>query len=119
MGPAAWMGVHVLLFPVALAYVTACLALTTPSLDEALWRWAVLGAIPSIAFLLPEPIGGDGGLALPFTPPLLVLILVINGATPELVRGAWISLGLETVGIGASLFILNRFLRQWTVGEKD
>jgi hypothetical protein len=119
MGPATWMAIHVLLFPVALAYVTACLALTTPSLGEALWRWAVLGAIPSIAFLMPEPIGGDGGLSLPFTPPLLVLILVIKGATPELIRGAWISLGLEAVGIGASLFILNRYLRRWTVGEKD
>ncbi len=119
MGPATWMAVHVVLFPVALAYVTACLALTTPSLGEALWRWAVLGAIPAVAFWLPEPIGGDGGVMLPFAPPLLVLVLVLKGATPELIRGAWISLGLEAVGIAASLFILNRYLRQWTVGEKD
>jgi hypothetical protein len=119
MGPAVWMAIHVLLFPVALAYATACLALTTPSLGEALSRWAILGAIPSLAFLMPQPIGGEGGLALPFTPPLLVLILVMKGATPELIRGAWTSLGLEAIGIGASLFILNQFLRRWTVGEKD
>jgi hypothetical protein len=114
-----WMALHVLVFPVALAFVSATLALTTPTLGEALLRWAVLGAIPTLATVLPPPIGGASGVALPFTPPLLVLILVLNGPTPDLLRAAWTALGLEVFGIAASLIILKLFLRRWTVGEKD
>jgi len=114
-----WMALHVITFPVALACVTATLALTTPTLGEAISRWAVLGAIPAIATILPPPIGGFGGLALPFSPPLLVLFLVTHGPVPELVRGAWVSLALEVVGLIASLFILRFYLRRWTVGETD
>jgi hypothetical protein len=116
---ALWMSLHVLVFPVALAFVSATLALTTPTLAEALYRWAILGAIPTLAIVLPYPIGGHGGLALPFTPPLVVLLIVIHGATPELVRAAWISLGLEIFGISMGLLILSLFLRRWTVGERD
>jgi len=116
---ALWMALHVLVFPVTLAFVCATLALTTPTVGEALYRWGVLGAIPTLATLLPAPLGGLGGISLPFTPPLLVLLLVIFGATPELIRGAWISLGLELFGIAASLLILGYCLRRWTVGEKD
>jgi hypothetical protein len=58
-------------------------------------------------------------LALPCSPPLLVLILVVKGPSEELIRGAWISLGLEIFGICAALLILTLFLRQWTVGEKE
>jgi len=116
---ALWLSLHVLLFPVALAFVSATLALTTPTVGEALFRWAVLGAIPTLAFVLPPPIGGEGGLALPFSPPFLVLILVLNGPSPELIRGAWVSLGLEVFGIVASLLILGLLLRRWTVGERD
>jgi len=116
---ALWLSLHVLLFPVALAFVSATLALTTPTVGEALFRWAVLGAIPTIAFVLPPPIGGEGGLALPFSPPFLVLLLVLNGPSPELIRGAWISLGLELFGIITSLLILGLLLRRWTVGERD
>ena len=75
--------------------------------------------IPSIATILPYPIGGTAGLALPFTPPLLVLMLVLNGPTPELIRSAWTALGLEIFGTTAALFILAFFLRRWTVGEQD
>lgn len=116
---ALWLALHVLLFPVALAFVSATLALTTPTLGEAIFRWAVLGAIPTFGYVLPPPIGGDGGLALPCSPPLLVLILVVKGPSEELIRGAWISLGLEIFGICAALLILTLFLRQWTVGEKE
>jgi hypothetical protein len=116
---ALWMALHVTVFPVALACVSATLALTTPTLSEALYRWAILGAIPSIATILPYPIGGTAGLALPFTPPLLVLMLVLNGPTPELIRSAWTALGLEIFGTMAALFILAFFLRRWTVGEQD
>jgi hypothetical protein len=114
-----WMALHVLVFPVALACVAATLALTTSSLGEALYRWAVLGAIPTLATLLPPPLGGETGMAVSFSPPLLVLILVVTGPTPGLVRAAWISLGLEIAGIFGSLLILALFLRSWTVGEKD
>lgn len=116
---ALWMALHVLAFPVTLAFVSATLALTTPTVGEALYRWAVLGAIPTLATLLPFPVGGPAGLAVPFTPPLLVLLLVIFGPTPELLRGAWISLGLEVFGIVVSMTVLTLFLRRWTVGEKD
>jgi hypothetical protein len=116
---ALWLALHVLLFPVALAFVSATLALTTPTVGEALFRWAVLGAIPTFGFVLPPPIGGEGGLALPFSPPMLVLVLVINGPSDELIRGAWIGLGLEIVGIVVSLLILGLLLRTWTVGERD
>jgi hypothetical protein len=116
---ALWMALHVLVFPITLACVCATLALTTPTVAEALYRWGVLGAIPTLASMLPSPLGGPGGLALPFTPPLLVLMLVIYGPIPELVRGAWISLGLEVFGIAVSLLILASCLRRWTVGEKD
>lgn len=116
---ALWLSLHVLLFPVTLAFVSATLALTTPTVGEAIFRWAVLGAIPTLAFVLPPPIGGEGGLALPFSPPFLVLILVLRGPSPELIRGAWISLGLEVFGILASLLILGLLLRRWTVGERD
>lgn len=116
---ALWLALHVLLFPVALAFVSATLALTTPTVGEALFRWAVLGAIPTLGYVLPPPIGGDGGFALPFSPPMLMLILVVTGPSPELIRGAGVSLGLELFGICASLLILVLFLRRWTVGEKD
>jgi hypothetical protein len=116
---ALWMALHVTVFPVALACVSATLALTTPTLSEALYRWGILGAIPSIATILPSPIGGTAGLALPFTPPLLVLMLVLNGPTPELIRSAWTALGLEIFGTAAALVILSFFLRRWTVGERD
>lgn len=117
--PALWMAIHVLIFPVALACVSAVLALSTPNVSESLYRWAVLGAIPALATALPPPVGGDSGIALPFSPPLLVLILVLTGPTPGLIRGAWVSLGLEVFGIIASLLILTFLLRRWTVGEKD
>jgi hypothetical protein len=116
---ALWMALHVLVFPVTLACVSATLALTTANLGDALFRWAVLGAIPTLAFVLPPPIGGLGGISVPFTPPFLVFLLVLNGPVPELLRGAWISLGLEIFGIGASLLILDLYLRRWTVGERD
>ncbi|MFN3651057.1 MAG: hypothetical protein ACK47B_15895 [Armatimonadota bacterium] len=114
-----WMALHVLIFPSALACLSAVLALSTPTLEEALYRWAVLGAIPTLATMLPPPIGGASGLALPFTPPLLALLLVLHGPTPELVRSSWISLGLQIFGTVASLLILKLLLRRWTVGEKD
>jgi hypothetical protein len=114
-----WMALHVLVFPVALACVSATLALTTPTLGEAIFRWAVLGAIPTLATVLPPPIGGAGGWTLPFTPPLLVLLVALNGPTPDLLRGAWAALGLEVIGIAGSLLILTLFLRRWTVGERD
>lgn len=116
---ALWLSLHVVLFPVTLAFVSATLALTTPTVGEALFRWAVLGAIPTLAFVLPPPIGGEGGWALPFSPPFLVLVLVLSGPSPELIRGAWISLGLEVFGIITSLLILGLLLRRWTVGERD
>jgi hypothetical protein len=116
---ALWLSLHVLLFPVTLAFVSATLALTTPTVGEALFRWAVLGAIPTLAFVLPPPIGGEGGWALPFSPPFLVLVLVLNGPSPELIHGAWVSLGLELFGIITSLLILGLLLRRWTVGERD
>ena len=116
---ALWMSLHVLLFPVVLAVVSATLALTTPTLGEALYRWAVLGAIPTLATVLPYPIGGHAGIALPFTPPLLVLLIVVHGPTPDLVRAAWIALGLELAGLVGSLLILGFLLRRWTVGERD
>ncbi|HEU4753010.1 MAG TPA: hypothetical protein VFU47_07865 [Armatimonadota bacterium] len=119
MEVALWMALHVTIFPIALACVSATLALTTPTLGEALYRWAILGAIPSLAVILPYPIGGNGGMALPFTPPLLVLMLVLNGPTPELIRGAWIALGLEVFGTAGALLILSFLLRGWTVGERD
>lgn len=114
-----WMALHVLVFPVALAFVSATLALTTPTVGEAISRWIVLGALPTVATLLPYPVGGESGLALPFSPPLLVLVLVIAGPSPALIRGAWISLGLEILGIVASLVIMTLWLRRWTVGERD
>jgi hypothetical protein len=114
-----WMALHVLLFPVVLAFVCATLSLTTPTVGEALYRWAVLGAIPTLASALPPPIGGGEGIAAPFSPPVMVLFLVMNHPTPALVRGAWISLGLEVVGIIASLAFLALYLRRWTVIETD
>jgi hypothetical protein len=116
---ALWMSVHVLVFPVALAFVSACLALTTPTLAESLLRWAVLGAIPTLATILPPPVGGETGFALPLTPPLLVLILVARGPIPALIRACWIALGLEVFGIAVALVVLAVFLRPLTVGEKD
>jgi len=115
---ALWMALHVLLFPVVLACVAAALALTTPTLAEALYRWAVFGAIPAAGALLPPPIGGEAGLALPFSPPLLVLLLVVRGTTPALLRGAAISLALEVAGFAAALLILHFLLRRLTVGER-
>jgi len=115
---ALWMGLHVMVFPVALAFVSACLALTTPTVGEALYRWAILGAIPAVLTALPPPIGGAGGLAIPFNPPLLVLMLVLDGPTPGLIRGAWIALGLEVAGILTALLVLGVFLRRLTVGER-
>lgn len=114
-----WMALHVLVFPVSLAAIASVLALTTETVSEALYRWAVLGAVPLACWILPHPIGGGAGLALPFSPPLLVLLLVLEGATPELVRAAWTSLGLELLAIGAAGLLLYWFLRQWSVGEKD
>lgn len=116
---ALWMGLHAMVFPVALAFVSACLALTTPTLGEALFRWAVLGAIPTLATALPPPVGGETGLALPLTPPLLVLVLVARGPTPALIQHCWTALGLELLGIGIALVVLGVFLRPLTVGEKD
>ena len=114
---AAWMALHVLTFPITLAFVSAVLALTTPSMGEAVWRWAVLGALPAILVVLPWPLGGLGGVALPFSPPLLVLLMNLYGPEPELIRAAWISLALQVGGIEASLWILSTYLRRWTVGE--
>jgi hypothetical protein len=116
---ALWMALHVLVFPVALAFVSACLALTTPTVGEALYRWSILGAIPAALTALPPPLGGESGLAVPFNPPLLVLMLVLNGPSPALIRGAWIALGLEVAGILIALLILGVFLRRLTVGERD
>lgn len=116
---ALWMGIHLVVFPVALACVSATLALTTPTVGEALYRWMVLGAIPTLASWLPYPIGTTAGIALPCSPPLLVLWLAVSGPSQALHRGAWIAFGLEIVGICASLLILGLFLRNWTVGEKD
>lgn len=116
---ATWMALHVLLFPVVLAFVSATLALATPTVGEALYRWAVLGAIPTLATALPPPLGGGDGLAAPFSPPVMVLFLVLSEPTPELVRGAWISLGLELAGLAGGLLVLARYLRAWTVSEKD
>ena len=117
--PALWMALHVMIFPVALSCVAAVMALTTPTLAEALWRWAIMGAIPTLASVLPEPIGGENGWALPFSPPLLALVMVVRGATPALVRAAYLSLGLEVVGIVGSLLVFTLLLRQLTVGERD
>lgn len=114
-----WMAIHVLLFPVVLAVVSATLALTTPTVGEALYRWAVLGAIPTLATVLPPPIGGGGGIAAPFSPPVMVLFLVLNRPSPELFRGAWISLILELIGLIGSLCLLTVCLRGWTVANAD
>jgi hypothetical protein len=114
-----WMALHVIAFPVALACVTATLALSTPTVGEALYRWAVLGAIPTVAWLLPPPIGGDDGLALPFSPPLLVLLLVAKGPNPALLQGAWVSFALEVIGVVSAFVIFHLYLREWTVGERD
>jgi hypothetical protein len=114
-----WTALHVVLFPLSLAGVAAALALTTPTVSEALYRWLILGAIPTVATFLPHPVGGDAGIALPFIPPLLVLLLVIQGPEPALIRGAWIALGLEVTGILGALLILGLLLRRWTVGERD
>lgn len=119
LDPSLWMALHVLIFPVALACVSAALALSTPTLAEALWRWAVLGAIPTLASVLPEPIGGENGWCLPFSPPLLALVMVFHGATPGLVRSSVGSLGLDFLGIAGSLLILGLMLRPLTVGERD
>ncbi len=119
MQSALWMSLHVLTFPVALAFVSATLALTTPTLGEALYRWAFLGALPTLASVLPYPIGGEAGFALPFTPPLLVLLVVLEGPTPDLIRSCWVSLILQILGSLTALVILSRGLRHWTVGEKD
>jgi hypothetical protein len=116
---ALWMGLHVIVFPIALAGVSAVLALTRKNLEETIFWWAFLGAIPTLATILPAPIGGEGGWALPFSPPLLALLIVIEGPTAALVRGAWISFGLEVVGILGSLAVLGLYLREWTVGEHD
>lgn len=116
---ALWMALHVITFPVALAFVSAVLSLTTPTLAESLLRWAVLGAIPTLATVLPWPIGGEAGMALPFSPPLLVLLIALEGPKAELVRGAWTSLGLEIFGVAGALLILHFLLRRWTVGERD
>jgi hypothetical protein len=118
METARWMALHVMLFPLTLACIAATLALSTPTVAEALYRWALLGALFSAAAALPPPVGGLEGAALPFSPPLLVLMLVAHGPLPELIRGAWIALGLEVVGIAGSLFILSHFLRRWTSGER-
>jgi hypothetical protein len=114
-----WMALHVLLFPVVLASISATLALTTPTVGEALYRWAVLGAIPTLATILPPPIGGGGGVVAPFSPPVMVLFLVLNRPSPELYRGAWISLLLEVLGLAASFVLLTRYLRRWTAAETD
>jgi len=116
--PAYWTALHVLLFPVALAFVSAVLALTTPSLGEAIWRWLVLGSLPAIATVLPPPLGGLGGWSLPLSPPLLVLLINVYGPAPELVRAAWVALALEGIGVAGALWILARYLRRWTVGER-
>ncbi len=116
--PSCWLALHALVFPPALACVSAALALTTPTVAEALFRWAVLGAIPALATLLPPPIGGEGGLALPFSPPLLSVWLAA-APSPVLLHHAWTSLGLEVAGIVGALLILGAFLRRWTVGERD
>lgn len=113
-----WMALHVLVFPVALAFASATLALTTPTIGEAISRWAVLGAIPTFAYLLPPPIGGDSGIALPISPPLMVLVLVAHGPTSELIAACWAALALEIFGVMLALLILGYFLRRWTVGEK-
>jgi hypothetical protein len=114
-----WMALHVLLFPIVLAFVSATLALTTPTVAEALYRWAVLGAIPTLATALPPPIGGGEGIAAPFSPPMMVLFLVLNRTTPELYRGAWISLGLEIAGLLGSFILLTLYLRRWTISTTD
>jgi len=119
MEGALWMALHVLVFPVVLSCVSAVLALTTPTLEGALYWWAVLGAIPTLLTALPYPLGGEAGLALPLTPPLLALLLVSVGPTPDLIRASWISLGIQLVGMTAALLILGFCLRQWTVGERD
>jgi hypothetical protein len=116
---ALWMALHVLCFPVALAFITAALALTTPTLGEALYRWTIFGATPTLAWMLPPPIGGDGGLALPFSPPLVALLLAAEGPSTELIRASWISLGLEGAGVLGALVIFQLWLRAWTVGERD
>jgi hypothetical protein len=117
--PALWMAIHVMIFPVVLASVSAVLALTTPTIEEAIYRWAVLGAIPTLAYFLPAPIGGEAGMALPFSPPLLALLLVVEGPTRDLVQSSWVSLGFEVFGTILALLILSFRLRRWTVGEKD
>jgi hypothetical protein len=117
--PALWMALHVLVFPVALSCVSAVMAITTPTLAEALWRWAIMGAIPTLAFVLPEPVGGENGIALPFSPPLLALVMVLRGATPGLVHASYVSLGLEAAGIAGSLAVFGLLLRRMIVGERD
>lgn len=112
-----WFALHVLLFPVVLAFVSATLALTTPTVGEALYRWAILGAIPTLATALPPPVGGGAGLAAPFSPPVMVLFLVLSEPSAALIRGAWISLGLEAVGLLGGLAVLALFLRRWTLDE--
>jgi len=114
-----WMALHVLLFPIVLAFVSATLALTTPTVAEALYRWAVLGAIPTLATALPPPIGGGEGIAAPFSPPMMVLFLVLNRPSPALYHGAWISLALEVVGLVGSFALLTLYLRRWTASEAD
>jgi hypothetical protein len=116
---ALWMALHVMIFPVALACVSAVLSLTTETVEDALYRWAVLGAIPTLATALPYPIGSQSGLALPFSPPLVALLLVLEGPSRELIRASWISLGCEVLGIAVSLLVLRLALRRWTVGERD
>lgn len=119
MEASLWMALHVLVFPVSLAFVSATLTLTTPSLAEALYRWAILGAIPTLATALPPPIGGEAGLAMPATPPLLALLIVVEGPTHALVRASFIALGLEILGVVLSIAVMHWFLRRITVGERD
>lgn len=113
-----WMALHVAVFPVALAFVSATLALNTPTIGEALLRWAVLGAIPTFAYLLPPPIGGDAGIALPLSPPLLMLVVIAHGLTSPLLAACWAALALEILGIALGLLLLAFRLRRWTVGEQ-
>ncbi len=116
---ALWLGLHVLVFPVVLSAVSAVLALTKRSLEDALYWWAILGALPTLASILPHPIGGPDGLALPLTPPLLALLIVLSGPRPELIHASIVSLTIQLLGLCVALVILGTCLRRLTVGERD